>query len=101
MTKENLQKELETLEAEMLSATFWSNKDKAQATIRRIAELKAEIAGEGKYDAGDAVVTIFSGAGGDDAAQPTGVGVGGQGGGAHVEDQGHPDAGEHHRYGEG
>lgn len=51
----------------MSSASFWSNKDKAQATIRQIAELKAKIAGEGRYDSGDAVMTIFSGAGGDDA----------------------------------
>ena len=65
--KENLQKELENLEAEMVSADFWADKHKAQGTIKRIAELKAEIAGKGKYDAGDAVMTIFSGAGGDDA----------------------------------
>lgn len=62
-----IQEELNTLEVEMSSADFWSDKDKAQGTIRRIAELKAEIAGEGKYDSGDAVMTIFSGAGGDDA----------------------------------
>ncbi len=64
---EELKKELETLETEMNSVDFWSNKDKAQATLRRIQELKAEIEGEGKYDKGDAVMTIFSGAGGDDA----------------------------------
>lgn len=65
--KENLEKELEKLEAEMLASDFWSDKYKAQEVIKRISELKAEIAGEGKYDAGDAVMTIFSGAGGDDA----------------------------------
>ncbi len=65
--KADLQKELERLEADMQTADFWANKDKAQATIRKVAELKAEIAGEGKYDAGDAVMTIFSGAGGDDS----------------------------------
>src|SRR3989344_8249468 len=65
--KLKLQKELETLEAGMNHTDFWRNKEKAQATIRRIAELKTEIADEGKYDAGDAVMTIFSGAGGDDA----------------------------------
>lgn len=65
--KEELEKELGELESEMSLADFWSNKDKAQAIIRRIAELKAEIAGEGKYDAGNAIMTIFSGAGGDDA----------------------------------
>ena len=51
----------------MNSADFWNDKDKAQKTLKKIAELKAEIAGEGKYDGGDAVTTIFSGAGGDDA----------------------------------
>ncbi len=65
--KEDLEKELLNLEAEMVSANFWQNKEKAQATIRRIQELKSEIAGEGKYDKGNAVMTIFSGAGGDDA----------------------------------
>jgi peptide chain release factor 2 len=60
-------KELENLEKAMAQADFWNDKEKAQATIRKIAELKAEIAGEGKYDAGNAVMTIFSGAGGDDA----------------------------------
>lgn len=65
--KQHLQKELETLEADMISADFWTDKNKAQAAIKRIAELKAEIEGVGKYDKGDAVMTIFSGAGGDDA----------------------------------
>ena len=64
---DELKKELNNLEQEMSGADFWTDKDKAQATIRRIQELKTEIAGEGKYDSGDAVMTIFSGAGGDDA----------------------------------
>src|SRR5947207_11465571 len=67
------QQELAELEAEMNSADFWTNKDRAQATLRKIAELKAEIAGEGKYDGGDAVMTIFSGAGGDDAEDFSGI----------------------------
>ena len=58
---------LTELENAMNSADFWADKNKAQATIREIAELKAEIAGVGKYDAGDAILTILSGAGGDDA----------------------------------
>ncbi len=65
--KEKLKKELTELEAQMAGSDFWTNKDRAQATIRRIAELKTEIAGVGKYDAGEAVMTVFSGAGGDDA----------------------------------
>jgi peptide chain release factor 2 len=64
---ENLKKELEVLEAKMNSPDFWVDKNKAQATIKRIQELKFEIEGGGKYDAGNALMTIFSGAGGDDA----------------------------------
>lgn len=64
---DELKKELENLEKAMVSSDFWNDKDVAQATIKRIAELKSEIAGEGKYDKGNALMTIFSGAGGDDA----------------------------------
>lgn len=66
-TKKALEKEQLELENSMLEADFWLNKDRAQVTIRRIQEIKNELSGVGKYDAGDAVMTIFSGAGGDDA----------------------------------
>lgn len=65
--KEQLQNELNELEAAMLLPDFWSHKEKAQASIKRIAELKVLIAGGSKYDGGDAIMTIFSGAGGDDS----------------------------------
>jgi peptide chain release factor 2 len=64
---EDKKKKLEELETEMISPSFWSDKNKAQAIIKQIAELKAEISGVGKYDSGDAILTILSGAGGDDA----------------------------------
>jgi peptide chain release factor 2 len=67
MSKEPKQKKLVEMEAEMASADFWADKDKAQRTIKEIQDLKDEIAGVGKYDKGDAIMTIFSGAGGDDA----------------------------------
>ncbi len=51
----------------MSSADFWSDKAKAQSVIREIADLKDKLEGAGKYDKGSAVVTIISGAGGDDA----------------------------------
>ena len=51
----------------MMSADFWNDKEKAQKTIRDIQTLKDEIAGVGKFDRGDAIMTIFSGAGGDDS----------------------------------
>jgi len=71
--KTELQSELTELETQMAGADFWTNKDRAQALIKRIQEIKIEIAGEGKYDAGDAVMTIFSGAGGDDAEDFSGI----------------------------
>lgn len=51
----------------MAEPDFWSNKDKAQASIRELQTLKEELEGVGKYDKGDAILSILSGAGGDDA----------------------------------
>ena len=70
---DELKIQLAELEEAMVQPDFWLNKDRAQATLRKIQELKAEIAGEGKYDAGNAVMTIFSGAGGDDAEDFSGM----------------------------
>jgi len=66
-SKEDLKQELNSLEQEMLGGDFWLDKNKAQATLRRIQEIKNEILGENKYDAGNAIVTIIAGAGGDDS----------------------------------
>lgn len=57
----------------MSGADFWADKDKAQAMIRELGELKIQAEGGSKYDAGDAVMTIFSGAGGDDAEDFSGI----------------------------
>jgi peptide chain release factor 2 len=62
--------EIETL---MQSGDFWSDKVKAQAMIKELQDLKAEAEGGSKYDKGEAVVTIFSGAGGDDAEDFSGM----------------------------
>ena len=51
----------------MQSADFWADKGMAQAVIKELNELKAEASGGGKYDSGGAILTIFSGAGGDDS----------------------------------
>lgn len=55
------------IEGAMMSPDFWVDKDKAQAMIKELQELKTVAEGGGKYDKANAVVTIFSGAGGDDA----------------------------------
>lgn len=67
MTKENLKKEIETLENEMMSPDFWSDKNTAQLKIKKLQELKDEIEGVEKYDKLGSTVTIFAGVGGDDA----------------------------------
>lgn len=73
MSKEDLQEKIAELETAMQAVDFWSDKARAQATIREIGELKEKLAGVGKYDRGNAVMTIFSGAGGDDSEDFSGM----------------------------
>ena len=63
----DVEREIEDLEREMQLPNFWSDKGKAQAVLRKLTELKAQKEGLGRYDRGDAFVTIISGAGGDDS----------------------------------
>lgn len=63
----DIQKEIEKLEASMKAPYFWNDKNKAQNVLKELAELKGKLEGLGKYDKGNAIVTIISGAGGDDA----------------------------------
>ena len=65
--QEDIKKRIEEIEVNMSLADFWADKDEAQATIRELQTLKDELLGVGKCDKGSAVMTIFSGAGGDDA----------------------------------
>ncbi len=67
MSKEAIEARIAEIEALMGDPSFWANKDKAQATIKEHQDLKAQLDGVGVYDRGDAIITIFSGAGGDDA----------------------------------
>ncbi len=65
--KNEIDKKIEELEKEMQMPDFWRDKERAQKIIKEISNLKAQLSGGDKYDKGDAVLTLFAGAGGDDA----------------------------------
>lgn len=67
MEKEHIQEKIVAIETAMIEADFWSDKVEAQALIKELQTLKDALEGVGKYDKGNAVVTLFAGAGGDDA----------------------------------
>lgn len=55
------------IESFMARAEFWENKDRAQTVLKELNSLKTELAEADKLEQGNAIMTIFSGAGGDDA----------------------------------
>jgi peptide chain release factor 2 len=63
----DIEKQIKELEAEMVSSDFWMDKNHAQSVLKQIVDLKNELLGKDKYNNGDAIMTIYSGAGGDDA----------------------------------
>lgn len=68
MTAENdIQGEVERIEAEMQRSDFWNDKESAQAVVKEYQELKLKAEGKELHDNGNALMTIFSGAGGTDA----------------------------------
>lgn len=67
MEKDILQQQLDSYEQEMYAVDFWLNKERAQFVIAEITRLKEEISGGTIYNKGNAVISIFAGAGGDDA----------------------------------
>ena len=58
---------IEEIEKLMSLPDFWQNKAKAQELIKELSALKEALLGGEKYDKGGAIITIFSGAGGDDS----------------------------------
>jgi peptide chain release factor 2 len=67
MNKQEIENKIKEIETAMNQADFWNDSLKAQKLIKELQNLRDELLGENKYDKGNAVVTIFSGVGGDDA----------------------------------
>lgn len=67
MQKPEIEQKIAEIESAMAAPDFWSDKDKAQAALKEYQDLKAALAGNAGYDKSDAILTIVSGAGGDDA----------------------------------
>ena len=65
--KEKIQQKIAELETAMGGGDFWADKGKAQAAIKELQDLKSQLEGIGRYDKGDAILSVLSGAGGDDA----------------------------------
>lgn len=65
--KEKIDARLAEIEAAMCEPSFWADKTRAQALIKEMQDLKDSRDGGGKYDRGNAILTVFAGAGGDDA----------------------------------
>ncbi len=68
-----MQQRISEIETAMSGGDFWHDKSAAQAMIKELQELKDGLAGLGKYDKGNAVITIYAGAGGDDAEDFVGM----------------------------
>ncbi len=66
-SKDDIERRIREIESEMNDADFWIEKGKAQDKIKELNLLKEALSGLHKYDKGNAVMTIFSGAGGDDS----------------------------------
>lgn len=67
MSEEDNKNRIQEIELQMSDANFWADKKIAQDLIRELQDLKNPTSEGGKYDKGDAVMSIFAGAGGDDS----------------------------------
>ena len=58
--EENLDEEIAMIESVMTDGSFWNDKEKAQATIKRLKELKEKKEGVGILDKGNAIMSLFA-----------------------------------------
>lgn len=66
-SKEAIQARITEIESAMGAPDFWADSTKAQTVMKEYQDLKAALAGGAGYDKSDAILSIISGAGGDDA----------------------------------
>ncbi len=64
---EQVVNEINEIETQMLAGDFWDNKEIANTTLQKYQELKKEVGAINNRFSGNAVITIYAGAGGDDA----------------------------------
>jgi peptide chain release factor 2 len=67
LSKADIEKKIAEIESAMAAPDFWADKDKAQASLKEYQDLKQSLLGNAGYDKSDAIISIVSGAGGDDA----------------------------------
>ncbi len=65
--KHEIENQIKSLENAMQENEFWSDKNKSEEGVKRLKYLKKKLEMGDNLDAGDAVMTILSGAGGDDS----------------------------------
>jgi len=73
MDKEKINTRISEIETAMNAGDFWNDVVGAQRMIKELQDLKDILEGGNKYDKGNAIMTIFSGAGGDDAEDFTAI----------------------------
>ncbi|MBI2611086.1 PCRF domain-containing protein [Candidatus Kaiserbacteria bacterium] len=66
-SKKPIEARIGEIETAMAAADFWTDKEKAQAMLKEYQDLKQRLGGTAGYDKGNAIISIVSGAGGDDA----------------------------------
>ncbi len=72
MNTAEIQNRIDSIETQMLESDFWVDSIKAQTLVKELQQLKMELAAN-DFSQMDAIITIISGAGGDDAEDFVGM----------------------------
>jgi peptide chain release factor 2 len=67
MNKGEIEKKLADIDTAMLASDFWVDSQKAQGIMAEYQELKMKLAELAQFEKGSCILTVVSGAGGDDA----------------------------------